>query len=126
MTYRKLSITSSYHSQSPSPRKVMGTKAMEAFGLSDIYYSLYPLGANVLMIDIWSHHPGGILYWGTSWMVKPEGLLGWQINIWMPWPPCLYIAVCDSLGNSSLAFLNCHGVGRKLGWFANPCTHSSE
>ena len=48
---------SSCHSRTPDLGKVMGTEAMEAFGLSDVYCSIYPLGANVAMIDIQSHHP---------------------------------------------------------------------
>ena len=50
-------ITSSCCSQTHSLGKVMGTKTMEAFGPSDIYCSLDPSGANVVMVDGWSHHP---------------------------------------------------------------------
>ena len=31
-----------------------------------------------------------ILYRGTSWMVKPEGLLGWWVYTWMSWPPLAF------------------------------------
>ena len=53
--------------------------------------------------------PRGILYRVTSWAVKPEGLLGQQIYMWMSWPPHLHLVICYSLGNGSLTFLDCHG-----------------
>ena len=43
----------------------MGTKVMKAFGLSDVYCILYPLGANVAMIDVQSHHPQCYPLWGN-------------------------------------------------------------
>ena len=48
---------SSCHSQTLSPGKVMVTEMMEAFGLSDVYCGLAPLGASVAMVDGWNHHP---------------------------------------------------------------------
>ena len=35
----------------------MGTEATEAFGPPNIYCSLSPSGADVVMVDGWSHHP---------------------------------------------------------------------
>ena len=59
--------------------------------------------------------PRGILYRGTSQMVKPERLLGWQIYVWMSWTPHLHLVICYSLGNDSLTFLDCHGFGSEVG-----------
>ena len=36
---------------------VRGTEVMEALGLSDVYYVLGLLGADMVMVDDWSHHP---------------------------------------------------------------------
>ena len=47
-TWRKPSIMNSCHSQTLSLGKAMG---MEAFGLSNVYCGLSPLGANVVMDD---------------------------------------------------------------------------
>ena len=56
---------SSCHLQTHGLGKVMGTKVMEAFGPSDIYCSLSPLGANVVMVDGQSLHPQGYSLWGN-------------------------------------------------------------
>ena len=45
--------------------KVAGTETMEAFGLSDVYGGLSLLGANVVMVDGWSHHPQRYPLWGN-------------------------------------------------------------
>ena len=37
--------------------KVRGTKGMEAFGLSNVYYVLSLLRANEVMVDDQNHHP---------------------------------------------------------------------
>ena len=50
---------SSHHPQTLGPGKVMGTEVMEAFGPSDDYCGLGPLGANMVMVDGQSHHPQG-------------------------------------------------------------------
>ena len=42
----------------------MGTEVTEAFGPSNVYYSLGPLGADVVMVDSQGHHPWGYLLWG--------------------------------------------------------------
>ena len=83
---------------------------------------LTPWGLTWQWLMVGATIPRGILYEGTSWMVKPEGLLGQQIYTWMPQPPHLYAEVCYGQGNCSSTFLNCHGIGRKVGWFPNPCT----
>ena len=113
---------SSCHPQTYDLGKVMGTKAMEAFGPSDIYCSLGSLGADVVMVDI----PWGILYRGTSWTFKSEGLLGWQIHMLTSLPPCFHLAVCYGLGDGSLTFLDCQRVSSKVGLFSNWCTCSNE
>ena len=56
---------SSCHSQTHSLGKVMGAEVMEAFGPSNVYYSLNPLGASVAMVDIWNHHPQRYPSWGN-------------------------------------------------------------
>ena len=76
--------------------------------------------------DGWSHHSQGYPLWGISWMVKSEGLLGWQVHTWTSWPPHLHLMVCYGLGNGSSTFLDCHMVSSKVGQFSNPCTCSSE
>ena len=55
----------SCHSQNPSPGKVMETEAVEAFGLSNVYCGLYPLGADVAMSEIQSKHPWRYPLWGN-------------------------------------------------------------
>ena len=70
--------------------------------------------------------PGVILYRGTSQTVKPEGLLGWQIYMWISWPPCLHLAIHYGLGNGLSTFLDCHGFGSEVGQFSNPHTCSCE
>ena len=76
----------------------MGNQVMEAFGLSNIYCGLSLSGANVVMVDGWNHHPCGIPYRGTSGTVKSEGLLGWQVHLWMSQHVCLHSMVCYNLG----------------------------
>ena len=49
--------TNSRHSQTCGLGKVRGTKVMEAFGLSNIYYILGILRADGVMVDGWNHHP---------------------------------------------------------------------
>ena len=61
----KLSIMSSYHSQMHGPGKAMVTKVVVAFGLSNVYYGLGPLGASVPMVDIQNQHPCGCLLGGN-------------------------------------------------------------
>ena len=56
---------SSCHSQTLGLGKVMGTEVMEAFGLSNIYCSLDPLGAGVAMVDGQNHHPQRYPSWGN-------------------------------------------------------------
>ena len=46
----------------------MVTEVVVAFGSSNVYYGLGPLGAGMAMV--------GILYGGASWTVKSKGLLG--------------------------------------------------
>ena len=43
----------------------MGTELTEAFGPSNIYCSLIPLGADVVMVDGQSHHPQRYPLWGN-------------------------------------------------------------
>ena len=43
-------------SQTHGPGKVRGTKVIEAFGLSNIYYILSLLRANEVMVDDWNYH----------------------------------------------------------------------
>ena len=56
---------SSCHSQTHGLGKVMGTKAMEAFGPSDVYCGLNPSGASVAMVDGQNHHPQRYPSWGN-------------------------------------------------------------
>ena len=126
MTWKKPLIMSFCHSQNHDLGKVTGTEVMEAFGPSNIYCSLGPLGANVVMVDSQNHHPQRYTLWGTSWTVKPEGLLGWQIYTKMSWPPHHHSAICYGLGNGSSTFLNCHRISSKVGKFSNPRTCSGE
>ena len=126
MISRKLLIMRSCHSQTLSPEKVMGTEVTQAFGPFNIYCSLGLLGANMVMVDGQSQHPRGYPLWGTSQMVKPEGLFCQQIYPWTSWSPHLHSMVCYSLGYGSLAFLNCHRVSGKVGQFSNPHTCSGE
>ena len=56
----KLSITSSYHSQTQGLGKVMVTEVVVAFGPSDVYYSLRPPGASVAMVGGQNQHPWGV------------------------------------------------------------------
>ena len=46
-------------SQTHNQGMAMGTEVMGTFGPSDVYCSLSLLGANVMMVDGWSHHPQG-------------------------------------------------------------------
>ena len=57
MTTRKPLIMNSGHSQNHGLGKVMGTKVMEAFGLSNVYCVPGLLGANEVMVDDQNHHP---------------------------------------------------------------------
>ena len=43
----------------------METEVMEAFGPSNVYCGLSPLGANVVMVDSQSHHPQRYPLWGN-------------------------------------------------------------
>ena len=69
----------------------MGNEVMEAFGLSNIYCSLDPLGADVAMVDGQSHHPQRYPLWGNlsdgqtqrvvgaaDLLIDLELLWGWQ------------------------------------------------
>ena len=69
-------MMSSYHSQTHGPGKVMVTEVVVAFGPSDVYYSLGPLGAGMAMVDGQNQHPRGLFLRGTSQEVKLKGLLG--------------------------------------------------
>ena len=56
---------SSCHSQTHNLGKVMGNEAMEAFGPSNVYCSLGPLEADMVMVDGQSHHPQMYPLWGN-------------------------------------------------------------
>ena len=43
----------------------MVTEAVEAFGPSDIYCSLGPSGAGMVMVGGWNQHPWGCPLWGN-------------------------------------------------------------
>ena len=47
----------SSHSQTHGLGKVRGTKVIEAFGLSDVYYILSLLRADEVTVDDQNHHP---------------------------------------------------------------------
>ena len=63
MTLRELLIMNSHCSQTHGLGKVMGTEALEAFGPSNVYCSLGPSGANVVMVDGQGHHPWRYPLW---------------------------------------------------------------
>ena len=77
------------HSQTHGLGKVKGTKVMEAFGLSDVFYILGLLGANEMMVDDWNHHPqthpseGNLSGDQTRRVVGPADSHG---DILAPWP----------------------------------------
>ena len=105
----------------------MVTKAVVAFGPSNVCCMfLASLGPVRQWLTVRTNIPGGVLHGGISWTVKSKWLLGWQIYMWMPWPPCLYPAVSYGLGDHTSTFLNGHGISSKVGWFHNPCTPSGE
>ena len=126
MTLRKPLITKSGCSQTHSLGKVRGTKVMEAFGLSNVYYVLSLSRANKVMVGDQNHHP--------QTHPSERNLLGDQTRrIAGPadshrdvLSPCLYSVICYGLSNGPSTFLDCHGVSGKVGQFSNPCTYSCE
>ena len=70
--------------------------------------------------------PRHILQRGTSWGIKLEGLLGWQIHTGTSWSPCLNSTIWYGLSNGPSTSLDCHGVCGKVGQFSNPHTCSCE
>ena len=67
----------------------MGSEAMEACGLSNIYCSLSLLGANMVMVDSWSNPPQGYLLWGNllnGQIERAVGLVGSHVDIPAPSP----------------------------------------
>ena len=126
MTLMRWLIMNSCHSQTHRLGKVTATKVVVAFGPSNIYCNLGLWGANVAMVYGQNQTPWECPLGGTSSAVKSKELLGQQIYMWTSCPPCLYSVVCYGLGNQPSTFFNCHWISSKVGWFPNPCIHSSE
>ena len=98
----------------------------EGNGPSDDYCSLGLWGADVVMVDIQSHHPQGYPLWRNllnGQIGRVVGLVGSHTDA--P-APHLYSMVCYGLGSGSSTFLDCHRVNSEVGQFSNPCTCSSE
>ena len=62
----KAIIMSSYHSQTHGLGKATVTEMVVAFGPSDIYCSLGPSGAGMVMVDGQNQHPQGCLLGNLS------------------------------------------------------------
>ena len=122
----KWSITNSCHFQTHGPGKAMATEVMVAFGPPTSVAILASGGPMWQWSMVRTNLPQGCSLGGTSNAIKSKGLLGRQIYTRTSWPSCLYSAVCYSLGNHLLTFLNCHWIDSEVGWFPNPCTCSSE
>ena len=60
----------------PRSREGDGNQGSGSLCASNVYWSLSPLGLAWQLLTVGTTIPGGILYGGTSWMVKPEGLFG--------------------------------------------------
>ena len=68
--------------------------------------SQWPIGTTI---------PRHIFWRGTSWRIKPEGLLGQQIHMGMSWSPCLNSTDGYGLSDGPSTFLNCHLVCSEVG-----------